>query len=134
MIYFLYTGNITFAPFTSDQRYEIPAEARVGDWNLARIPCPSAKSIYRLADKVTEFTHLRCLLAHRFQYDLQTLKEQARAYIHGNLADCDIVEEVFSGFSLSWVTPPLQLSENPHFRNAAFRRCCRYKCRDLSAR
>ena len=52
MIYFLYTGKIVFAPLSSDPRCEVPAEARTGDWNIARLPSPSAKSIYRLADKV----------------------------------------------------------------------------------
>ena len=52
MLCFLYTGEIDFAPFSSDPRRELPAEARIGDWNAARLPSPSAKSIYRLADKV----------------------------------------------------------------------------------
>ena len=49
MIYFLYTGEIEFAPFTSDR-------TRTGDWSTGRLPSPSAKSIYRLADKVTCLT------------------------------------------------------------------------------
>jgi len=38
-------------------------------------------------------------IAHRFQYDIPALKEQAEAHIHDNLKNCDIVEEVFSSFS-----------------------------------
>lgn len=53
MLYFLYTGEIEFAPFSSDPRHELPARARAGDWNAWKLPSPSAKSIYRLADKVT---------------------------------------------------------------------------------
>ncbi|KAF9650014.1 hypothetical protein BDM02DRAFT_1689797 [Thelephora ganbajun] len=85
MVYFLYTGKIGFAPLSSDSRHELPAEARSGDWSTVRLPHPSAKSIYRLADK----------------YDIPTLKQLAKAYIHENLAYCNIVDEVFSSFSLS---------------------------------
>ena len=59
MIHYLYTGEVTFAPFYSDPRHEIPAEARRGGWNAEKPPSPSAKSVYRLADKVTGFTHVR---------------------------------------------------------------------------
>lgn len=100
MVYFLYTGKIKFAPFTSDPYHELPVEERAGDWSAAKIPSPSAKSIYRLADKVTDPTHVWGL-AHRFQYDIPTLKEQARTHIVGKLAHCNIVDEVFSSFSLS---------------------------------
>jgi len=53
MLYFLYTGEIKFAPFNSDSRLQLPARARAGDWTTEKPPSPSAKSIYRLADKVT---------------------------------------------------------------------------------
>ncbi|KAF9779860.1 hypothetical protein BJ322DRAFT_1086930 [Thelephora terrestris] len=86
MIYFLYTGKITFAPFSSDSCYGIPAESKPGDWRIPRLPSPSAKSIYRLADK----------------YDIPTLKEQAKAYIYESVTRCDIINEVFSSFSLSF--------------------------------
>ena len=52
MLYFLYTGEIKFAPISSDSRPELLAQARTGDWTTERLPSPSAKSIYRLADKV----------------------------------------------------------------------------------
>ena len=64
MVYFLYTGKIAFAPFSSDPRHTTSAVTRKGDWNMARIPCPSAKSAYRLADKVTDFTYVRRSLSH----------------------------------------------------------------------
>ncbi|KAF9650002.1 hypothetical protein BDM02DRAFT_3112802 [Thelephora ganbajun] len=86
MVCFLYTGKIRFAPLSSDLRRELPAEARGGDWSTVRLPHPSAKSIYRLADK----------------YDIPTLKQLAKAYIHKNLAYCNIVDEVLSSFSLSF--------------------------------
>ncbi|KAF9642810.1 hypothetical protein BDM02DRAFT_3273313 [Thelephora ganbajun] len=86
MVHFLYTGRIEFAPFSSDSRHELPAEATSGDWSVARLPRPSAKSIYRLADK----------------YDIPALKQRAKAYIHENLEHCNIVDEVFSGFSFSF--------------------------------
>jgi hypothetical protein len=99
MIYFLYTGKITFSLLSSDPRERSHAGARAGDWNTARLPSPSAKSIYRLADKVTGFTRVVLSLAHQFQYDIPTLKEEAKEYILANLAHCNIVDEVFSDFS-----------------------------------
>jgi hypothetical protein len=53
MLYFLYTGEINFAPFRSDPRRQLPVQERTGDWSAPRFPSPSAKSIYRLADMVT---------------------------------------------------------------------------------
>jgi hypothetical protein len=101
MLYFLYTGEITFAPFRSDPRRENPVEARTGDWATDRVPSPSAKSIYRLADKVTVLTIIvrSVLLAHRSQYDIPPLKKQAEAHIRKNLENCDIIEEIFSSFT-----------------------------------
>ena len=52
-LYFLYSDDINFAPLSSDPRKNLAAQARVGDWSTGRLPSPSAKSIYRLADKVT---------------------------------------------------------------------------------
>ncbi|KAF9650003.1 hypothetical protein BDM02DRAFT_1689338 [Thelephora ganbajun] len=86
MLYFLYTGDIKFAPLSSDPRHELPAQARAGDWSAGKLPLPSAKSIYRLADK----------------YDIPTLKEQAKAHIYNNLESCNITEEIFSSFSCSF--------------------------------
>ena len=58
MIYYLYTGEVNFAPFSSDPRPESTVEARAGNWNMAMTPSPSAKSIYRLADKVPCLTRV----------------------------------------------------------------------------
>lgn len=101
MLYFLYTGEIKFAPFGSDPDHELPVQARIGDWSTGKPPSPSAKSIYRLADKVMNLLVLSDHLIHQLQYDIPALKERAKAYIHGNLERCDIVEEVFSSFSSS---------------------------------
>ena len=66
MIYFLYTGEITFAPLSSNPGRKLPVEARAGNWSMTKLPSPSAKSIYRLADKVVDITRLCRSLAHRF--------------------------------------------------------------------
>jgi hypothetical protein len=101
MLYFLYTGEITFAPFSSDPRQKLSAQTRTGDWRTRRPPSPSAKSVYRLADKVTGIPYVLCILADQLQYDIPTLKQRARAHIQDNLEKCNIVEEVFSSFSSS---------------------------------
>ena len=104
MIYFLYTGEITFAPLSSDPRHELPAEERTGDWSIGRVPSPSAKSMYRLADKVPVTLLLavhRLIRFNSLQYDIPALKEQAKAYIHINLAHCNIIDEIFSSFPIS---------------------------------
>ena len=98
-MYFLYTGEIKFAPLSSDPRDEEPAQTRAGDWSTGRIPSSSAKSIYRLADKVTSLDFVLTYLAHRFKYDISTLKERAKAHICNNLEHCDVVEEIFSSFA-----------------------------------
>ena len=74
-------------------------QTRAGDWSTGRIPSPSAKSIYRLADKVTGLDFAPTYLAHRFKYDIPTLKERAKAHICNNLEHCKIVEEIFSSFT-----------------------------------
>ena len=52
MIYFLYTGEVTFAPFVSYPFHRLPSKERTRGWNAAGPLPPSAKSVYRLADKV----------------------------------------------------------------------------------
>jgi len=99
MLCYLYTGEIRFAPFSSYPRHEHIAHARTGDWSTERLPSPSAKSIYRLADMVTTLALFGTPEAHKFQYDIPALKQEAEVYIHDNLAHCNIVDEVFSGFS-----------------------------------
>ena len=99
MLYFLYTGEIEFAPFRLDPDHQLPPQARTGGWNVERLPSASAKSIYRLADMVTSLTCARCFTAHQPKYDMPALKQQAKAHIHSNLTHCNIVDEVFSSFS-----------------------------------
>lgn len=65
MICFLYTGNITFSPFSSDSRDELSTEASNGDGTNVKLPSPSAKSIYRLADKVISLICVCRPLAYR---------------------------------------------------------------------
>ena len=101
MLYFLYTGEISFAPFSSDPRCQLTAQERTGDWGTARPPRPSAKSIYRLADMVTSLACAWCSTSHQLQYDISALKQQAKAYIHNNIVCRNIVDEVFSTFSFS---------------------------------
>jgi hypothetical protein len=101
MLYFLYAGEIKFAPFRSYPGLQLPAQERTGDWNAAKHPSPSAKSIYRLADMVTSLAHVWCSVSHQLQYDIPALKQQAKAYIYNNLALCNIVDEIFSTFSFS---------------------------------
>ena len=45
LLYFLYTGEINFAPLSSDSRYELPARTRAGDWSTGRLPSLSSKAI-----------------------------------------------------------------------------------------
>ena len=99
MLYFLYTEEIKFAPFRSDPDHQLPAQERTGDWNAERLPSPSAKSVYRLADMVTSLTCTRYFTAHQPKYDIPALKQLAKAHIHSNLTHCNIVDEVFSSFS-----------------------------------
>ena len=101
MLYFLCTGEIEFAPFKSHPGHQLPAQERTGDWCAARLPSPSAKSIYRLAVMVIILICVWCLMSHQLQYDMPALKQQARAYIHSKMAHCNIVDEVFSTFSSS---------------------------------
>ena len=65
-LYFLYTGEMNFAPLSSDPRYPPPAQSRAGDWSMGRLPSPSAKSVYRLADKVAGPGFILTLVTHLF--------------------------------------------------------------------
>ena len=64
MLYFSYTGEINFAPFRSNPRRQLPVQERTRDWNTERLPSPSAKSIYRLADMVTSLLFVWYSWAH----------------------------------------------------------------------
>ena len=131
LLYFLYTGEINFAPLSSDARGKQPAQIRVGDWSTRRIPSPSAKSIYRLADKVTTLDPVLIYLAHRFKYDIPTLKEHAKAHICNNLEHCDILEEIFSSFTYLYVELLVGVLAPVHFCGPASRRYCRLKFQSL---
>ena len=48
---YLYTGQITFAPFGSGENRK-SRSAEIADPSDEKVPSPSPKSIYRLADKV----------------------------------------------------------------------------------
>ena len=98
-------NGISFAPFGSDEnrkgRGAEIAWAPEGD-----IPNPSPKSIYRLADKVSNIRS--CVDAnidwdHFPQYGFPELKTLALNRIQRNLKSCDIVREVFSVFTSMYV-------------------------------
>ena len=57
MLYFLYTGEIRFAPFRSYTGHQLLTQERAGNRNATSLPSPSAKSIYRLADMVTSLAY-----------------------------------------------------------------------------
>ncbi|KAF9785417.1 hypothetical protein BJ322DRAFT_829047 [Thelephora terrestris] len=81
-IMYLYTGVIEFAPFGSEE-IRRSRKAEIVRSSDDKIPRPSPKSIYRLADK----------------YDIPALKTLALSHIRSGLAKCDIVEESFSIFA-----------------------------------
>ena len=92
----MYTVEITFAPFRSDPRQENLTEARTGDWTMDRVTSSSAKSIYRLADKVANLSVVDFFLAHPYQYDIPVPKERAEMHICKSLENCGIIEETFT--------------------------------------
>ncbi|KAF9785433.1 hypothetical protein BJ322DRAFT_830356 [Thelephora terrestris] len=79
---YLYTNTIEFAPFGSEQNRK-SRSAEIVNSSDDKVPRPSPKSIYRLADK----------------YDVPALKALALDRIRGELSKCDIVEESFSRFT-----------------------------------
>ena len=84
-----------FAPFGSK-------ENRNSGKTDENVPRPSAKSVYRLADKVrpssiTQDTLVTLQL--RAQYDTPTLKDLALRHIHSELKNSDIIEETFCSFT-----------------------------------
>lgn len=82
---YLYTDVIEFAPFGSKENRK-SRSTEIVDPSDDKIPRPSPKSIYRLADK----------------YDVPALKELAFNHICDQLANCDIVEEAFSRFAFQY--------------------------------
>jgi len=81
-IFYLYTGQIEFAPRGS-QKDQSPGATKEQTPLCDKTPLPSSKSVYRLADK----------------YDIPALKALALNHIRGGLRNCDIVAETFSEFT-----------------------------------
>ncbi|TFK45535.1 hypothetical protein OE88DRAFT_1669129 [Heliocybe sulcata] len=81
LIHYLYTGNINFAPLSS-QREEPKNGGPESDLKVHAPSC-SPKSMYRLADKL----------------DLQPLKNMAFEALRSSLSKKNIVEETFSKFT-----------------------------------
>ena len=54
-------------------------------------------------------------------------------HIRSTLEHCNIVEEVFSSFTFSWVTPSFELSANAYSHDTGFQRYCQYKSHTLFA-
>ena len=104
---YLYTDAIEFAPFGSEENRR-SRRAEIVATSDDKVPRPSPKSIYRLADKVC-IQSLRITSWHPashelpLQYDVPALKTLALNHIRGGLAKCDIVEEAFSRFASRWV-------------------------------
>ncbi|KAF9779832.1 hypothetical protein BJ322DRAFT_1167035 [Thelephora terrestris] len=46
LIYYLYTGEVIFAPFSSDPRRELTTEPRTGNWKAAKPPSPQGDASY----------------------------------------------------------------------------------------
>ena len=64
---------------------------------------------------MTNLDFVLTYLAHRFKYDIPTLKEHAKAYICNNLEHCDILEEIFSSFTYLYVALLVEVLAPVHF-------------------
>ena len=102
---YLYTGVIEFAPFGSKENRR-SRSVEIVILSDDKVPRPSPKSIYRLADKVCAIDGILATLAERptsdifsLQYDVPALKALALNHIRSGLEKCDIVEESFSRFA-----------------------------------
>ena len=99
---YLYTGAIEFAPFGSEEHRKL-RRAEIVDPSDDKVPRPSPKSIYQLANKVCalspQLTRRTRYLTQPPQYDVTTLKDLSLNQIRGELTKCDIVEESFSKFA-----------------------------------
>jgi len=100
---YLYTKAIEFAPYGSDEHRK-SRSAEIVTPSDDRVPRPSPKSIYRLADKVCTlfFTvYLGYPISDKPspQYDVPALRTLALDHIRAGVANCDIVEETFSRFA-----------------------------------
>ena len=97
-MYYLYTGEVSFAPFGSEANRVYRASERPS-WELGNPPKVSPKSIYRVADKVALPSLLFWGTETVWKYDLPELKQLAWRNILENLDSCDLVEEIFSDFT-----------------------------------
>lgn len=99
---YLYTGTIEFAPFGSNENRRSRSTEIVTPSD-DKVPRPSPKSIYRLADKVctSPLYPSQAPYALSPQYDVPALKILALDHIRSELTKtkCDIVEEAFSTFT-----------------------------------
>ena len=100
---YLYTGVIEFAPFGSKENRR-SRSAEIVTLSDDKVPRPSPKSIYRLADKVCDgafATIAECPTSDKLslQYGVPALKTLALNHIRTGLKNCDIVEESFSKFT-----------------------------------
>lgn len=105
-IFYSYFGNVYFSPLRSEMKVVSDTET-----NALGTPYCSPKSMYQLADKVTQFCqhlHSAARFAERFlctQYDIKELKQQAAADIKSKLSPDNIFVELFSTFTSLSVAP-----------------------------
>ena len=99
---YLYTNTIEFAPFGSKENRR-SRSAEIATPSDDKVPRPSPKSIYRLADKVcgtfTFHTERPTSDVFSLQYNVPALKALALEHVRSGLEKCDIVEESFSRFA-----------------------------------
>ena len=97
---YLYTSAIEFAPFGSNENRR-SRSAEIVTPSDDKVPRPSPKSIYRLADKVCTRPPYpsQAPYTRSPQYDVPALKILALNHIRGELTKCDIVKEAFSRFA-----------------------------------
>ena len=100
---YLYTCEIEFAPFGSEENRR-SRSTEIVDYSDYKVPRPSPKSIYRLADQVCSEIDPPHLVPRKDspclqQYDVPALKTLALNYIRDQLTQCDIVEETFGRFA-----------------------------------
>ncbi|KAF9643633.1 hypothetical protein BDM02DRAFT_1403367 [Thelephora ganbajun] len=99
---YLYMNAIEFAPSGSEENRR-SRSAEIATPSDNKIPRPSPKSIYRLADKVCtrspRLTQRSGSDKPSSQYDIPALKTLALDHIRGELGKCNIVEESFSRFA-----------------------------------
>ncbi|KAH9943870.1 hypothetical protein B0H21DRAFT_660394, partial [Amylocystis lapponica] len=101
LLFYLYTGNITFAPLKSEGdnvRQSFINRRRSKEPNRPA-PC-SCKSIYRTADEVCGH-HLPLRLINNFmeQMGLDALKHLALDHLKSRLSAKNILTEIFSTFT-----------------------------------